>query len=129
MAKNNIRSFRFSDEVAAIIEGFKGDSLNDKFENLVLHCFWEGKRIDAQLAQKRKEYDRLCKQVEEKRKQLYEFDSLMSEKQRLSSAISKIAMDVFSYRERQEKTMQENVTQTDDAGDRSDPEKCVTKAG
>ena len=129
MAKNNIRSFRYSDEVAAIIEGFKGNTMNEKFENLVLHCFWEGKKIDAQLAQKRKEYDRLCKQVEEKRKQLYEFDSLMSEKQRLSSAISKIVMDVFSYRERQEKTMLEDVTQTDLAGDHAAAKKCVTKVG
>ncbi|WP_101911435.1 hypothetical protein [Marasmitruncus massiliensis] len=129
MAKNNIRSFRFSDEVAAIIEKFKGDSLNDKFENLVLYCFWERKKIDDQLVQKRKEYDRLCKQVEEKRKQLYEYDSLVEEKQRLNKAITKIVIDVIDYKERLNKAMQEDVTQIDLAGDRSDPEKCVTKAG
>lgn len=38
MAKNNIRSFRYSDEVAAILEKQQGASLNDKFEQLVLDC-------------------------------------------------------------------------------------------
>lgn len=37
--KNNLRSFRYSDRVAEILEGFKGDSMNAKFENLVLFCF------------------------------------------------------------------------------------------
>lgn len=129
MAKNNIRSFRYSDEVAAIIEKFKGDSLNDKFENLVLYCFWERKKIDDQLAQKRKEYDRLCQQVQKKREQLYEYDSLVEEKQRLSKAITKIAIDAIDYKERLNKAMQEDVTQTDLAGDDQASEKCVTKAG
>ena len=37
--KNNLRSFRYSDRVAEILEGFAGDSMNAKFENLVLFCF------------------------------------------------------------------------------------------
>lgn len=37
--KNNLRSFRYSDRVAEILEGFDGDSMNAKFENLVLYCF------------------------------------------------------------------------------------------
>lgn len=37
--KNNLRSFRYSDRVAEILEGFVGDSMNAKFENLVLFCF------------------------------------------------------------------------------------------
>ena len=36
--KNNIRSFRYSDRVAQILESMEGDSLNAKFENLVLFC-------------------------------------------------------------------------------------------
>ena len=129
MAKNNIRSFRYSDEVAGILESFEGSTLNEKFENLVLHCFWERKKIETQLAQKRKEYVRLCKQVEEKRNQLYEFDSLMSEKQRLFSAIAEIALDAFDYKDRLAKAMQENVTQKELAGTDLQAEKCVTKAG
>lgn len=37
-AKSNIRSFRYSDRVAQILESMEGDSLNAKFENLVIFC-------------------------------------------------------------------------------------------
>lgn len=37
--KNNIRSFRYSDEVAGILEGMQGKTLNEKFENLVRTCY------------------------------------------------------------------------------------------
>lgn len=40
-SKSNIRSFRFSDRVLEILEGFAGNSLNDKFNNLVLFCYDE----------------------------------------------------------------------------------------
>jgi len=41
MGKNNIRSFRYSDEVAEVLESFEGESMNAKFENLVMYCFSE----------------------------------------------------------------------------------------
>lgn len=53
MSKGNIRSFRYSDEVAKIIEGFEGNSMNEKFENLVLYC---------------------CRAVPKKQKQLNDMD-------------------------------------------------------
>ena len=34
--KSNLRSFRYSDEIAAILEAQEGNSLNEKFESLVL---------------------------------------------------------------------------------------------
>ena len=37
--KCNSRSFRFSNRVLEILESFEGDTLNSKFENLVLYCF------------------------------------------------------------------------------------------
>lgn len=36
--KTNIRSFRYSDRVASILESMEGANLNAKFENLVLFC-------------------------------------------------------------------------------------------
>jgi hypothetical protein len=39
MAKTNVRSFRFDDEVLKIIEGCEGDNCSDKFDRLVRHCF------------------------------------------------------------------------------------------
>lgn len=38
MLKSNIRSFRYSDRVAGILEKQEGKSLNEKFENLVVTC-------------------------------------------------------------------------------------------
>lgn len=49
--KPNIRSFRYSDEVACILEGYRGDSLNAKFENLIEDAFCMVERREAELAQ------------------------------------------------------------------------------
>jgi len=49
MPKSNLRSFRYSDRVAEILEGFEGNSLNEKFENLVLYCFDEVPRTQRRL--------------------------------------------------------------------------------
>jgi len=76
--KSNIRSFRYSDEVAEILEGFSGDSLNAKFENLVLHCY-------KLLPKKKKELNQITKQVEDKEK---EYIKLCSQLQEVSSLIS-----------------------------------------
>jgi hypothetical protein len=47
--KNNIRSFRYSDRVAEILEQQEGKTLNEKFENLVLFCFDEKPNTEKQL--------------------------------------------------------------------------------
>ena len=39
--KKNIRSFRYSDKVAKVLEQAEGSTLNEKFENLVLQCHCE----------------------------------------------------------------------------------------
>lgn len=51
MAKTNCRSFRFSDEVAAVIAQQPGKSDNDKFEQLVLRCFYELPRLEKREAE------------------------------------------------------------------------------
>lgn len=42
--KSNIRSFRYSDEIACILNQQPGDSLNAKFEYLVESCYCEIER-------------------------------------------------------------------------------------
>ena len=61
--KNNIRSIRFSDDLAELIERQQGDTFTQKFENLVTRCVWE-------LPAKEAELERLESQIEEKRQQL-----------------------------------------------------------
>lgn len=51
MTKSNLRSFRFSDDVARILDRFEGKSLNDKFENLVRFCFFKVPEVEKELRQ------------------------------------------------------------------------------
>lgn len=62
MAKNNIRSIRFSDDLAELIDRQIGDTFTQKFENLVTTCVYllpqkeaEIRRLDTMIEQKRKE--------------------------------------------------------------------------
>lgn len=49
MAKGNIRSMRFSDEMIEMIESQVGDTFTAKFEALVTRCMWELPRKEEQL--------------------------------------------------------------------------------
>ena len=66
--KNNIRSIRFSDELAELIDRQNGDSFTEKFENLITKCVWE-------LPQKEKEIERLETHIKEKKQELAELSS------------------------------------------------------
>jgi hypothetical protein len=90
--KCNIRSFRYSDEVASILHGYGSPdaSLNDKFESLVLHCNLELPRLDkeieervAQLRALDLEYVDLKKRVYDERAIGRELDGVMTECRRL----------------------------------------------
>ena len=60
--KTNIRSFRYSDRVAEILEASEGNTLNEKFENLVLFCYDELPKTKRELDM----YKRFIKEEEEK---------------------------------------------------------------
>lgn len=47
--KPNIRSIRFSDELAELIDQQVGNSFTEKFENLVTRCVWELPQKEAEL--------------------------------------------------------------------------------
>lgn len=49
MAKGNIRSMRFSDEVIEMIESQAGESFTAKFEALVTRCMWELPKKEQEL--------------------------------------------------------------------------------
>lgn len=67
MSKPNIRSFRYSDRVAEILINQPGDSLNEKFENLVLYCFDRVPCVEQRL-------DTLEMQIEYKRKVMHDME-------------------------------------------------------
>ena len=63
--KNNIRSIRFSDELAELIDRQVGRTFTEKFENLVTRCVWE-------LPQKEKELELIQQQIDKKNQELKE---------------------------------------------------------
>lgn len=68
MKKNNIRSIRFSDKLAELIDRQIGNSFTEKFENLITRCVWE-------LPAKEKELQRINQEIRQKRQQLAEMSS------------------------------------------------------
>ena len=63
-AKNNIRSIRFSDELAELIDRQVGDTFTQKFENLISRCVWE-------LPEKEKQLARIQADIQRERERLY----------------------------------------------------------
>lgn len=61
--KPNIRSIRFSDELAELIDRQVGSSFTEKFEGLITRCVWE-------LPQKEEELKRIQEEIQQERKQL-----------------------------------------------------------
>lgn len=67
--KNNIRSIRFSDELAELIDRQAGRTFTEKFENLVTRCAWEQ-------PQKEEEIKRIQKEIDCKRKELADLSKI-----------------------------------------------------
>lgn len=66
MSKNNIRSIRFTDELAELIDRQIGNNFTEKFENLITKCVWERpqreeelKHLDEEFRMKREELIKL----------------------------------------------------------------------
>ena len=72
--KNNIRSIRFTDEMADIIEQQAGRNFTEKFEALVTRCMWE-------LPAKEKELDKVQQAIEYERGRLQELRTTISKLQ------------------------------------------------
>ena len=84
--KKNIRSIRFSDELAELIDRQQGSSFTQKFENLITRCVWE-------LPAKERELKELEKRIEEKRAQLLE---MSDQARKLSATINDLFPKVFA---------------------------------
>lgn len=81
-AKNNIRSIRFSDELAELIDRQVGKTFTEKFENLVTRCVWE-------LPQKEIELEEIQKQIQQERRRLQELEQKRTDLQRALSGLDR----------------------------------------
>lgn len=78
--KPNIRSIRFSDELAELIDRQAGNSFTEKFEGLITRCVWE-------LPQKEEELKRLEENIQRERQRLTE---LRQRRERLDQVIGSL---------------------------------------
>lgn len=78
--KPNIRSIRFSDELAELIDRQVGNSFTEKFENLITRCVWE-------LPQKEAELKQVQERIQQERKRLAE---LYKRREKLNRVIGSI---------------------------------------
>ena len=79
-SKPNIRSIRFSDELAELIERQVGNSFTEKFENLITRCVWE-------LPQKEAELKQVQERIQQERKRLAD---LQKRREKLDRVIGSI---------------------------------------
>lgn len=101
MAKPNIRSFRYSNEVAEILEAQRGNSLNVKFENLVTDCY-------LMLERRQRMLEQVNEQIEARRRVLRNLETATAELQMLQRDIE-AAKRYFAIIERRAKSIAEKT--------------------
>lgn len=86
--KTNIRSIRFSDEFAELIERQQGKTFSEKLENLVTRCCFE-------LPEKEKELETINNRIDEK---LCELSMLRDKAESLSLTLSELQWKTHSLK-------------------------------
>lgn len=99
MAKNNIRSIRFSDELANLIDRQVGDTFTQKFENLITRCVWE-------LPKQEKRLERVQEEIRQEQQRLYDLQKA-TEQLRMLEADIRSAQRYFQIVERRAKQIAE----------------------
>lgn len=75
--KPNIRSIRFSDELAELIDRQAGNSFTEKFEGLITRCVWELPQKEAELKQIQKKIQQEQKRLADLRKRREKLDRVI----------------------------------------------------
>ena len=121
--KNNIRSIRFSDELAELIDRQAGRTFTEKFEGLITRCVWELPKKEEQLAD-------IQERIKQEQERLYNLRRATEELRRLEQNIQS-AQHYFGIVERQAKAIAEaaekNVTQSTPPAPQEAAGSCVTK--
>ena len=99
MAKNNIRSIRFSDKLATLIDQQVGDTFTQKFENLITRCVWEVPAAEKRLEQIRED-------IKREQQRLYDLQRATEQLRMLENDI-KSAQRYFQIVERRAKQIAE----------------------
>lgn len=97
--KTNIRSIRFSDELAELIDRQAGRTFTEKFEGLITRCVWELPQKEAQL-------EAIQKQIERERKRLFDLQRATAELRQLEVTLENVKRS-FAIVAKQAKTIAE----------------------
>ena len=97
--KNNIRSIRFSDDLAELIDRQAGRTFTEKFENLITRCVWELPRQEKRLEAVREE-------IKREQQRLYDLQRTTEQLRMLENDI-KAAQRSFQIVERRAKAIAE----------------------
>lgn len=97
--KNNIRSIRFSDELAELIDRQVGKTFTEKFENLVTRCVWE-------LPQREKQLEEIQKRINQEREKLFNLQRATEQLKMLEQNIQSAQRD-FAIVQRRAKAIAE----------------------
>ena len=103
MAKNNIRSIRFSDDLAKLIDQQAGQTFTQKFENLITRCVYELPRQEERLKA-------IQEKIRQQQQRLYDLQRATEQLRMLERDI-KDAQRYFAIVERRAKQIAEAVEQ------------------
>lgn len=103
MAKNNIRSIRFSDDLAELIDRQAGQTFTQKFENLITRCVYELPRQEERLKD-------IQEKIRQEQQRLYDLQRATEQLRMLERDI-KDAQRYFAIVERRAKQIAEAVEQ------------------
>lgn len=76
MVKNISKSIRLSQEVYGYIEKYRGDSFNEKFENIILDYQKKEKEIKARIKSETQIYERRMKDFEKAREKIRKLENM-----------------------------------------------------
>ena len=102
--KNNIRSIRFSDELAELIDRQQGQTFTQKFENLITRCVWELPRKEEQLRQ-------IQERIRQEQERLFQLRKASEELRMLEQDIQS-ARHYFGIVERRAKAISEKFEES-----------------
>ena len=101
--KNNIRSIRFSDEMADLIDRQIGDTFTQKFESLVTRCVWELPQKEEELRRIQQQINKERQRLDEVRKIAEQLESLAQDLRYAGLYVGKIVQRVDDNTKRAEK--------------------------
>lgn len=92
--KNNIRSIRFSDELAELIDRQVGDTFTQKFENLITRCVYELPKKEEQLAYYDQEIEKRRKQLDQLAQRVMKYSAQLNNLERQLLTVSEIVKKI-----------------------------------